>query len=158
MALEDRKTPTTIALTRQATGKFPEATMEKCKKGGYILTDNTPAGSLPDIILMGTGSETALVYDAAVEVRKSGKNVRVVSLPCWEKFEEQSAEYKETVLPSGVPMDKRLAVEAMSSFGWGKYAGKTLCIDRFGISAPIPDIQKFFGFTVENVVNLANAL
>lgn len=85
VGVESRKTPTTIALTRQATAKYPESSFEGAKKGGYVLTDNTPEGETPDMILMGTGSELPLCYDAAETVRESGKNVRVVSLPCWEK-------------------------------------------------------------------------
>jgi len=158
IGVESRTTPTTIALTRQATAKYSESSFEGAKKGGYVLTDNSPEGETPDMILMGTGSELPLCYDAAEKVRESGKNVRVVSLPCWEKFLEQDAEYQESVLPAAVPMSKRLAVEAGSSFGWGTFAGNTITIDRFGISAPGGDIANFFGFTVENVTETAMKL
>eukprot|EP00188_Purpureofilum_apyrenoidigerum_P002762 Plantae.Rhodophyta-Purpureofilum_apyrenoidigerum.ctg28199.p1 GENE.Plantae.Rhodophyta-Purpureofilum_apyrenoidigerum.ctg28199~~Plantae.Rhodophyta-Purpureofilum_apyrenoidigerum.ctg28199.p1 ORF type:complete len:723 (+),score=191.88 Plantae.Rhodophyta-Purpureofilum_apyrenoidigerum.ctg28199:59-2227(+) len=158
VGIESRNTPTCIALTRQATAKYEESSFDGAKKGAYVLTDNTPSGSNPDIILIGTGSELPLCYDAAENVRKDGKNVRVVSMPCWEKFLEQDESYRESVLPSAVPLNKRLVVEAASSFGWQIFASNFQCIDRFGISANGKDVANYFGFTVDKVTEKAKAL
>jgi transketolase len=125
-------------------------------KGGYILSDSD---GTPEIILMGTGSETHLCAEAAEKLRAEGKKVRVVSMPSWEIFDEQDDVYRESVLPKAVT--KRLAVEAGSSFGWCRYVGSegdTVCIDRFGVSAPGGVALKNFGFTVDNVVAKAKAL
>jgi transketolase len=125
-------------------------------KGGYILEDSN--GS-PDLILIGTGTELELCTKAAAQLRGEGKNVRVVSMPCVDLFEEQDAAYRESVLPAACR--KRLVVEASSSFGWHKYVGfdgDTVSIDRFGASAPGPVCLEKFGFTVENVVAKAKAL
>lgn len=100
-------------------------------------------------------SEVSLCVKAAETLTASGKKVRVVSMPSWELFEEQSPEYKASVLPAGV---KRLAVEAASSFGWCRYADATVSIERFGASAPGNVLMEKFGFTVDNVVAKANAL
>ena len=104
-------------------------------------------------------SELELATKAAAQLRADGKNVRVVSMPCVELFEEQDAAYRESVLPSSCR--KRLVVEASSSFGWHKYTGfegDTVSIDRYGASAPGPLLMEKFGFTVENVVAKAKAL
>jgi transketolase len=130
MGIACRETPVTIVLTRQATTILENGSFEGAKKGGYILSDNS-SGS-PDVILMATGSEVSLVVDAAEELRKSGKTVRVVSFPCLDVFEEQTEAYKESVLPAGVPRSKRIAVEAASSHSWFKYADNFVCIDHFG--------------------------
>lgn len=157
VALECRSTPTTIALTRQKTTILEGGSFEGAKKGMYVLSDNS-SGS-PDIILIGTGSETGLVVDAAEELRKTGKSVRVVSAPCVDRFEEQDASYKESVLPSSVPKSKVLVCEAGTSFGWHKYADNFACIDTFGISAPGNDkMKEHFGLTVSNVVAKASAM
>mmetsp|Transcript_9517 Transcript_9517/g.28759 ORF Transcript_9517/g.28759 Transcript_9517/m.28759 type:complete len:724 (+) Transcript_9517:100-2271(+) len=158
VGIGSKNTPTCIALTRQATAKYEESSFEGAKKGAYILTDNTPSGSDPDIILIGTGSELPLCYDAAENVRKDGKNVRVVSMPCWEKFLEQDESYQKSVFPDSVPKEKRMVVEAGSSFGWQIFASNFHCIDRFGISANGKDVANYFGFTVEKVTEKAKAL
>lgn len=158
VGLLNRSTPTTLALTRQKTTILENGSFEGAKKGMYVLSDNSSSGT-PDLILIGTGSETALCVDAAEELRKSGKSVRVVSAPCVDRFEEQDEEYKESVLPKAVPTSKRLACEAGSSLCWYKYAGNFVCIERFGISAPgKDDMKKFFGLTVENVVDVASKM
>lgn len=157
VGLESRKTPTTIALTRQKTTILEGGSFEGAKKGMYILSDDS--NGTPDMILMGTGSETALVVEAAKELRKSGKTVRVVSAPCVDRFEEQDAAYKESVLPSRVPKSRVLVCEAGASFGWHKYADNFVCIDTFGISAPGNDkMKEHFGMTVDNVVANARAM
>jgi hypothetical protein len=107
-------------------------------KGGYILEDSN---GTPELILIGTGTELELATKAAAVLRAEGANVRVVSMPCVELFEEQDAAYRESVLPAAVR--KRLVVEASSSFGWHKYTGfdgDTVSIDRFGASAPGPRV------------------
>eukprot|EP00183_Erythrolobus_madagascarensis_P002926 CAMPEP_0185849650 /NCGR_PEP_ID=MMETSP1354-20130828/4085_1 /TAXON_ID=708628 /ORGANISM="Erythrolobus madagascarensis, Strain CCMP3276" /LENGTH=732 /DNA_ID=CAMNT_0028550217 /DNA_START=57 /DNA_END=2255 /DNA_ORIENTATION=- len=157
IAMAADKTPSVLAFTRQKTNKLG-ASYEDAKKGAYVLSDNSADGAAPDAILMGTGSEVDLCVDAAEVLRKDGKSVRVVSMPCWEVFEEQSDEYKESVLPESVPMSKRLAVEAASSFGWGKYAGVYQCIDGWGASAPISDLQKKFKLTTDDVVATAKTM
>lgn len=153
----NRETPSTLALTRQATTILENGSFEGAKKGGYVLSDNS--SGTPDLILMATGSEVGLVVDSAEELRKSGKTVRVVSFPCLDLFEEQTDEYKESVLPAAVPRSQRLACEAASSYSWFKYADNFVCIDHFGISAPGDDkMYKHFGMTVENIVTKCKAL
>jgi transketolase len=156
VAIENRKRPSVLALSRQNLPNLVGSSIEGVAKGGYILTDD---GDTPDIILIGTGSEVQLCADAAIKLRAEGKKVRVVSLPCWELFDEQDAAYKESVLPAAVT--KRLAVEAAASFGWQRYLGSegaSVTIDRFGASAPGGLLLEKFGFTVDHVYNQAKAL
>ena len=111
------------------------------------------------MILIATGSEVGLAMQAREQLNSSGTPTRVVSMPCWEFFEEQSAKYKEEVLPSKIRA--RLAIEAGVSLGWAKYvgdAGDTLSVDRFGASAPAEDVFRDYGFTVENVIKKAKKL
>jgi len=113
----------------------------------------------PDIILIGTGSEVSLVLDAAKQLKEKGVKARVVSMPCWELFDDQDAEYKSKVLPPSVK--KRLAVEAGITQGWHRYVGfegDVIGIDHYGASAPGGTVFKQFGFTVENVVERAMVL
>ena len=112
----------------------------------------------PKVLLIATGSELELVLKAAEELEAKGVAARVVSMPCMELFEEQSAEYKESVLPRSIRA--RVTVEAGSTFGWGKYVGldgETVGLDTFGASAPPTILVPEFGFTVENVVAKALA-
>ena len=156
VAINNRKRPTVLFLSRQAMANQANSTAAAVAKGGYVLEDST---GTPELILIGSGTELELCTKAAAELRAAGKNVRVVSMPCVELFEEQDAAYRESVLPSSVR--KRLVVEASSSFGWHKYAGfdgDTVSIDRYGASAPGPLLMEKFGFTVENVVAKALAL
>lgn len=132
--------------------------IEKVEKGGYILTDNS-SNNKPDVILIGTGSELEIAVKAGDELRKEGKAVRVVSFVSWELFDEQSDEYKQSVLPSGVTA--RVSIEAGSTFGWEKIVGtkgKAIGIDTFGASAPAGKIYKEFGITVEAVIEAAKAV
>ena len=113
----------------------------------------------PKLILIATGSEVGLAMQAREKLNKAGTPTRVVSMPCWEFFDEQNAKYRESVLPSRVKA--RLAIEAGISMGWAKYvgdSGDTLCVDRFGASAPAEDVFRDYGFTVENVVKKAKKL
>ena len=156
VAINNRKRPTVLFLSRQAMANQANSTAAAVAKGGYVLEDST---GTPELILIGSGTELELCTKAASELRAAGKNVRVVSMPCVELFEEQDAAYRESVLPASVR--KRLVVEASSSFGWHKYTGfdgDTVSIDRFGASAPGPVCLEKFGFTVANVVAKANAL
>lgn len=148
--------PTLLALSRQNLPQLAGSTIDNVSKGGYILSGGE---GTPDIILIGTGSELHLVAQAAEKLRAEGKNVRVVSLPSWELFDAQPADYQESVLPKAVT--KRLAVEAGSSFGWCRYLGnegKIISVDRFGVSAPGGTILEKFGYTVDNVVAKAKEL
>jgi transketolase len=121
-------------------------------KGGYVLA---PASSEPHIVLIGTGSEVHLCLEAAKILEDAGVPTQVVSLPCWEWFEEQDDVYREEVLPHRVPA---LSVEAGSTFGWSRYADDCLGLDRFGASAPGTQALEKLGFTVEHVVERAHAL
>ncbi len=147
-----KKAPSVMALSRQNLPQIAE-TGEGAKKGAYILRD--PKGE-PDVILMASGSEVELIVKAADILAVQGYTARLVSMPCVDLFEEQSAEYKESVLPKA--MRKRVAVEAGSSFGWERYVGldgATVTMNRFGASAPAGELFRTFGFTAENVAAAA---
>jgi transketolase len=151
-AMISKTTPTALILTRQNLPLYEETSMEALK-GAYVLKTYEEQGKNPDIILMASGSEVEFIYEGAKLLNDQGIKARVVSMPCIDIFEAQSKEYKESILPSNVRT--RLAVEAGSSFGWHKYVGldgDTICIDRFGASAPADALFKEFGFTTENVV------
>jgi transketolase len=148
--------PTLLIFSRQNLPQLAGSSIEASAKGGYILSDSE---GTPDLILIGTGSELHLCAQAADKLRAEGKKVRVVSLASWEVFEEQPAEYRESVLPKAVK--KRLAVEAAVSFGWCRYTGSegdTISVERFGASAPGGVCLEKFGYTVDNVVAKAKAL
>ncbi len=152
LALTRRKSPTALILSRQSLPLLPE-TGKGALKGAYILKD---CEGTPDVLLMATGSEVELIYKAYDELKEKGVKARVISMPSWEVFEEQSEEYKESVLPKNVRA--RVAVEAASDFGWQKYTGldgKVVCMNGYGASAPAGLLFKHYGFTVENVVATA---
>lgn len=156
VAVTNRKRPTVLALSRQAVPNQASSSAAAVAKGAYILEDSN---GTPELILIASGTELDLAVQAAKVLRAEGKNVRVVSIPCVELFEEQDEAYRESVLPSSVR--KRVVIEASSSFGWHKYTGfdgDTVSIDRFGASAPGPLLLEKFGFTVENVVAKAKKL
>jgi transketolase len=123
------------------------------EKGAYVLKD---FGDNLQLILMATGSEVSLVYEAAQKLFAEGTAVRVVSFPSWELFEEQDEAYRESVLPKNVTA--RLAVEAGATLGWERYAKAVIGLDHYGASAPYKVIFEKFGFTVENVVAKAKEL
>jgi transketolase len=151
VAIENRKRPTLMAFSRQNLPNLPGSSIDAVAKGAYVVQD---CEGTPDLILIGTGSEVPLCIKAAAEL--SGTNVRVVSMPCWELFDEQDAAYKESVLPKAIT--KRVAVEAGSSMGWCRYVGSEgaiVAVDTFGASAPGDLVMKEYGFTVENVVATA---
>ena len=154
-ALTSKTTPTGLVLSRQNLPAL-EGTGKGALKGAYVLRD---CEGTPDVLLMASGSEVELIYKAYDELAAKGVKARVISMPCWELFEAQDAEYKESVMPKAVRA--RLAVEAASDFGWYKYIGMDgdiICMDGFGASAPAGLLFKDFGFTVENVVEKALAL
>ena len=147
-----KKAPSVMALSRQNLPQIAE-TGEGAKKGAYILRDPKDE---PDVILMASGSEVELIMKAADILAVQGYTARLVSMPCVDLFEEQSAEYKESVLPKA--MRKRVAVEAGSGFGWERYVGldgATVTMNRFGASAPAGELFRAFGFTAENVAAAA---
>lgn len=159
-ALQSESTPTALVLSRQNletlkhTADLAETGVEK---GAYAVS---PANKeKPDAILLASGSEVGLAVKAQEALRIEGIDVSVVSMPSWDRFEKQPAEYKEQVLPKDVK--KRLAIEMASSLGWERYVGDQgaiLGIDTFGASAPGSKIMEEYGFTVENVVNQLKAL
>ncbi|MBN9652940.1 transketolase [Halobacillus sp. GSS1] len=160
LALESEATPTALVLTRQGLPTLKgteEHAYEGMKKGAYILSDSDKEE--PDAILLASGSEVQLIVEAQAELKKNGYDVRVVSVPSFDRFEAQPKEYKEQVLPSSVR--KRLAVEMGASFGWDRYVGldgSVIGIDKFGASAPGNTVIENYGFTVENVVKHAENL
>ena len=164
-AILRRHAPTALALTRQkvpAIDRTLYAPAEGARRGGYVLaeaTDGAGSASAPALIIIATGSEVALALEARGALQAEGTPVRVVSLPCWELFDEQAEEYRNEVLPPHV--SARLAVEAGVSLGWSKYTGTegaTVCLERFGASAPGDVALKNLGFNTENVVRQARAL
>jgi transketolase len=156
LALE-RKRPAFLALTRQDLPVIDAAKHDiyaGVSKGAYILED----AAKPQVILIGTGSELWPAVDAARLLAAEGIAARVVSFPSWRIFEEQSSEYKASVLPAGVP---KIAVEAGATLGWWKYVGRdgdVIGLDRFGASAPGSKVLAELGFTAENVAARAKAL
>ncbi|XP_043699832.1 transketolase, chloroplastic-like [Telopea speciosissima] len=159
MAVSNRDTPSLIALSRQKLAANLEGTSANAvEKGGYIVSDNSEE-NLPEIILIGTGSELCLCEGSAERLRKEGRRVRVVSLVCWRLFDRQPREYKESVLPSRVT--KRVSVEAGSPQGWRQYVGAegvVIGIEDFGASGAYLDTFKKFGFTEENITRMAQSL
>ncbi|MBP8312600.1 transketolase-like TK C-terminal-containing protein, partial [Clostridium neonatale] len=152
-AVTNGETPTSLVLTRQ---KLPlyEGCPKRALKGGYIIKESKK--ETPDVILMASGSEVELIYKAADELEVKGIDARVVSIPCFELFDAQDEDYKESVLPNCVR--KRVAVEALTSFGWHKYVGldgEIISLDTFGASGNANELFKQFGFTVDNVVDTA---
>ena len=146
--------PVTLVLTRQALPTFDRtkyALASGVAKGAYVLAD-TPGGK-PDVILLSTGSEVSLCVEAYEKLKTEGIKPRVVSMPSWEIFERQDAAYKESVLPSSVTA--RVSVEMAATLGWERYVGlkgRKVGMHRFGASAPLKDLLKYFGFTVDKVV------
>lgn len=150
--------PTCLLFSRQSLPhqERDAATLSLISRGGYVLSD---ANDKPDIILLSTGSEVALIVEAAQRLTAEGKKVRVVSMPSTNTFLTQDEIYQNDVLPKDVPV--RIAVEAAATDGWYKFVGckgKVMGIDRFGASAPAKDVYKECGLTVEHIVEVANNL
>lgn len=164
-AIERAHAPTALSFSRQKVAlidRKKNAGANGLHKGAYVLAEALDAKgkkTAPQLILIATGSEVGLAMQARDRLNAEGTPTRVVSMPCWEFFDEQSPKYKESVLPSTVKA--RLSIEAGVSLGWSKYvgdAGDTLAVDRFGASAPAEDVFRDYGFTVDNVIKKAKAL
>lgn len=150
-AVSSTNEPTALVLTRQNLPQLAGSSKEALK-GGYVLEDSTK--ETPDAIIIASGSEVSLAVEAKASLAAEGIDVRVVSMPSMDVFEAQSAEYKESVLPKAVR--KRVAVEALSDFGWYKYVGldgEVISMKGFGASGPAKTLFEHFGFTAENVAN-----
>ncbi|MDD6845520.1 MAG: transketolase [Clostridia bacterium] len=155
-AATSKETPTALVLTRQNLPQMPGSSKDALK-GGYIIDDSSKA--VPDAIIIASGSEVSLAVEAKAELAKKNIDVRVVSMPSMELFEEQSAEYKESVLPNAVR--KRVAVEALSDFGWYRYVGldgAVVSMKGFGASGPAAQLFEKFGFTTEIVVKAVEGI
>jgi len=159
LAVQQKSRPTTLVLSRQAMPTLDRskyAAASGVAKGAYVLAD-APGGK-PDVILMGTGSEMSLCLEAFEKLKAEGIKARVVSMPSFELFEEQDEAYKRSVFPPEVTA--RVSVEMAATFGWDRYVGpkgRSVGMHSFGASAPIKDLLKHFGFTVDKVVSEAHA-
>jgi transketolase len=155
MALQSKDHPTLMALTRQGLPALTPADVQNhpAEKGAYILAE--ASGGSPKLILVATGSEVSLAMSARDQLEKDGTPTRVVSFPSWFLFERQSGEYRNSVLPRGIPT---VSVEAASPFGWDRYAQAHVAMTTFGASGKGEDVMRHFGFTPENVVAVSNEL
>ncbi len=156
-AISSKEKPTALILSRQNLVQLKNTNVNNALLGAYIVEKETK--QTPDLIMIATGSELSLAINARKELLKENIDARVVSMPSMELFEMQTDEYKEKILPS--TNKKRLIIEALSKFGWGRYMGfegKSITMDEFGASAPGDVLFKHFGFTVENVVKKAKEL
>ncbi|MGC2650670.1 MAG: transketolase [Candidatus Cybelea sp.] len=153
LALARKGAPWALVLTRQKV-PFLGARDAAVSRGAYVLSE--AAGGDPDLVLIATGSEVSLAVDAKKILQDKGVRVRVVSMPCWELFDAQPQSYKDDVLPPSIAA--RMSIEAGATLGWSKYVGDrgfAFGIDHFGTSAPGADVARSFGFTPENVANVA---
>jgi transketolase len=152
--IQQRHSPSTLVLTRQPLPTYDRtkfAPASGVAKGAYVLIE--AEGGKPDVILIGTGSEVSLCVQAREKLAGDGIKARVVSMPSWDLYEKQDAAYKESVLPAAITA--RVSVEMAATMGWDRYVGpkgQMMGMHTFGASAPIKDVMKKFGFTVENVV------
>lgn len=157
IAINRRHAPTAFAFSRQKVAVIDRtrfASAEATSKGAYVLAE--ASNGSPKLIIIATGSEVGLALEARERLEADGIATRVVSMPCWEFFDEQSVDYRESVLPRSITA--RLAIEAGVSMGWSKYAEETLTVDKFGASAPAEVVFREYGFTVENAVAMAKRL
>jgi transketolase len=151
--------PAALVLSRQAIPIFDRshyASASGVARGAYVLAD--AEGGRPEVILLSSGSEVSLCVEAFERLTGDGIRARVVSMPSWELFEQQNESYRDSVLPPEVTA--RVSVEQASTFGWERYVGPTgtrIGMETFGASAPLKELQKKFGFTVERVVEAARA-
>jgi transketolase len=152
-----RHEPVALVLSRQPMPTLDRSTLAPAAgvaRGAYVLVD--PPGGTPEVLLMATGSELGLCVGAWEQLAKEGVKARVVSMPSWELFERQSRDYRDEVLPPAVTA--RVSVEQASTFGWHRYVGargEAIGMHTFGASAPLKELQKRFGFTVDAVVAAA---
>ena len=157
-AIEHRTGPTSLVLTRQGLPHQARdnAQVDAIRRGGYVLRDSD---GIPDLILIATGSEVPLAMRAADTLSGDGRNVRVVSMPCIELFDEQPSDYRSSVLPPLV--SARIAIEAGVADGWWRYVGpdgRVIGMQSFGASAPAGELFRHFGFSEENVIQVAGEL
>ena len=145
-ALESKKHPTALILSRQNLPLLPGSDGEAVKKGAYVVSKEAKKA---DYILVATGSEVSLAVSAQALLKEKGIDVRVVSMPCWSYFDKQDEAYKKEVI--SLPREKVVSIEMLSTFGWAKYAGTNIGLDQFGASAPAKDVIKKFNFTPEYV-------
>jgi transketolase len=156
--VQQQHTPAALVLTRQnlpTLDRTKYAAASGTAKGAYVLADSQ---GKPDVILIATGSEVSLCVDAYEKLKAEGVKARVVSMPSWEIFDKQDQAYKDSVLPPDVTA--RVSVEMAATFGWERYTGskgRNIGMHRFGASAPLKDLLKYFGFTVDKVVEEARA-
>lgn len=154
LAVESSSTPTALVLTRQGLPTLPgtaQKAYEGVKRGAYIISDSQ--NDTPDGLLIATGSEVQLAVAAQADLLEKGIDTRVISVPSWDRFEQQSDDYKASILPKTVK--KRVVIEMASPFGWERFAGdegKIIAINQFGASAPGNKVIEEYGFTVENIV------
>jgi transketolase len=159
LAIEHLTGPSALVLTRQAVPTLDHhdyAQIGDPSRGAYVISD---CDGEPELILLSTGSEVSLCLQAQTKLTEAGRRVRVVSMPCWELYDEQDAQWHETVLPAGVT--RRLAVEAGSPFGWHRWVGPQgdlVTIPGFGASAPAKVLFEKYGFSVDNVAARASEL
>ena len=169
IAILRRHAPTALALTRQKVPLIDRtrySTAAGVLRGGYVLAEAEADGAVarpseraPQLILIATGSEVSLALDAREKLQAEGIPTRVVSLPCWELFEEQTQDYRNQILPPEVTA--RLGIEAGVRQGWDRYVGArgdVICLDRFGASAPGDVVMRELGFNIDNVLHRAKAL
>ncbi len=158
VAIENTSSPTVLVLTRQGMPTYERTDANSASlvaKGAYIFADSEK--ETPDAILIGTGSELHLAVNAKAELKEKGVDARVVSMPSWDLFEKQSAEYKENVLPKSVT--NRISIEAGSTFGWERYVGAegtAIGLDTFGESGPAEELYEHFGITTAKMVEAAS--
>jgi transketolase len=153
-ALESRRRPTALLLSRQNLSYSPKTGLGDIAKGAYVLAE--PARGRAKAVILATGSEVPLALQAQQQLAASGIPVRVVSMPCTTVFDRQGEAYKRSVLPDGLP---RIAVEAGVTDFWWKYrCSAVVGLDRFGESAPANVLFKYFGFTPENVADTVRAV
>jgi transketolase len=146
-AIESTETPTVISLTRQNLSQLEGSSIEGALKGAYVLSQ--PADDeQPQVILVGTGSEVEICVAAAKQLAEEGVLVRVVSMPSWELFDQQDAEYRVSVFPEGIPV---ISVEALSTLGWERYSHAQIGMRTFGVSGPYQEVYAEFGFTPESI-------
>jgi transketolase len=161
VAIERHDGPTTLILSRQHVPTLDRnvfAPAEGLRRGAYVLNPSKDSKP-PELILIASGSEVSLIVGAEATLRERGVRVRLVSMPSWELFADESPDYRESVLPSAVTA--RLSVEAACSMGWDRWVGSKgdiLSVDRFGASAPGGVVMKEYGFSVDNVVKRSSAL
>jgi len=157
LVMESTHHPAILVFSRQALPTFDRtkvAPASGARKGAYVLLE--AEGGKPEVLLMATGSEVRLIVEAHERLRAEGIRARAISMPCWELFEQQSPEYRESVLPSSVTA--RVAVEQAAMFGWEAWVGRTgkiLGMKTFGASAPLKELLQHFGFTADHVVAAA---